>query len=697
MSQWVKYIWTVFLLYDLYLLRSLFLTYNRFLFEYIESITPQKYSPMNSDMITTILSKHILSASDDQDSLLEALPDQFFYTDDLLIDSTQSLYKEDLECMPDPFGYSIEEGEAVFPKYPYPKCEEKYPSRKVIWIDYDTNLLTMNCTGNYKGHYVLGPLNSNRLVMSQEASKIWTIHQYKEPVKVEDSVEFALGSCEENQASKFNDAFFMPRFNSTAYDKAKSLTNGRPKVILMLTIDSYSRRHFYRSLPKTVQFLQMLNLGSEFLAYDFKLHNILGASSVENQVPIFGGKENFQDNHPGDQEVDFVGDDAIWNILRNKGFVSYFGLENCDNYFPRSVGRRPNVDYGHNWFYCAAYQFSDYRMEKEALLKQRCIGPHMSHYYVLEYIKALSSMNRGVNQFLYTHLNAAHEGTGLHAQTLDQDLVLFLQDYIQLLKEDHDVFIFLQADHGMRYGNWYKSLPAYQENKLPAFFLITQQEFVNRTGVYPYLQHNTARLTSKLDLRKSILWLGGVDVQVDGGLNLFTQKVSRTRSCTDALIEPWDCSCLPFYPIGEIDSEVNSLITEISEHVIDILNHESYASSTAAKGSVCKQLTFKLAEKIFIQPFSNVEEVIRLEIRVYESRLFQLQANILLSSFDNRRMEYSQYQYNPQPYVFRGVPMKYRIINTSRLDKYSGPCELKARANGIRAESCICEDLINAV
>ena len=59
------------------------------------------------------------------------------------------------------------------------------------------------------------------------------------------------------------------------------------------------------------------------------------------------------------------------------------------------------------------------------------------------------------------HLNAAHEATGLHAETLDNDVAEFLKNYLSEFGETNDVVIFLQADHGMRYGNWFKDLSAY--------------------------------------------------------------------------------------------------------------------------------------------------------------------------------------------------------------------------------------------
>ena len=41
------------------------------------------------------------------------------------------------------------------------------------------------------------------------------------------------------------------------------------------------------------------------------------------------------------------------------------------------------------------------------------------------------------------HLNAGHEATGLHAETLDNDIVEFLKNYLAEFGEANDVMIFL--------------------------------------------------------------------------------------------------------------------------------------------------------------------------------------------------------------------------------------------------------------
>jgi hypothetical protein len=58
------------------------------------------------------------------------------------------------------------------------------------------------------------------------------------------------------------------------------------------------------------------------------------------------------------------------------------------------------------------------------------------------------------------HVDAAHEATGQHAQTLDDDLVEFLASFMEK-NRDKEVVILFEGDHGMRYGDWFRSVPAF--------------------------------------------------------------------------------------------------------------------------------------------------------------------------------------------------------------------------------------------
>jgi hypothetical protein len=56
----------------------------------------------------------------------------------------------------------------------------------------------------------------------------------------------------------------------------------------MVGIDSFSRRHFYRKLPTTVNYLNKLRKNENYTVFDFKIHNVMGTDTAENLSNLFG-------------------------------------------------------------------------------------------------------------------------------------------------------------------------------------------------------------------------------------------------------------------------------------------------------------------------------------------------------------------------------------------------------------------------
>jgi hypothetical protein len=199
-------------------------------------------------------------------------------------------------------------------------------------------------------------------------------------------------------------------------------------------------------------------------------------------------------------------------------------------------------------------------------MTQRCVGQHMSHWYTLNYTHEFSKLYSGLNQWIYLHINTAHEATGQHAGTLDDDLFTFLKQYLSYFSPNHEIALFLQADHGMRYGNWFQDIEGYQENKLPVFFLIASSSLLDRIPEsYDKLITNTLRLTTKKDLRPTINYLADLPYMVPSNvfkskfINLFTQTASLNRTCEEIEISPFDCSCLVVEELPEFEKDKDLL------------------------------------------------------------------------------------------------------------------------------------------
>ena len=629
----------------------------------IQAYVPELYSKSNPK-ITSVTIFHPKRSSGDSntDEDLVLNKDFTYSPNQFTIDSTNELKSLDLACLPESFGYSIEQGNEIFPPYTYPKCSEVSEQNDTyLHIDRETNTLYMDCPEGSNNKIVVGPFDTRKLVLKDEAETKWKVLDYKGPMNAT-KIEFAVGSCDKDEDT-LAQATTVPVFNKTAYEYAKNLTKGKPKLIFFLTLDSVSRRHFFRKLPRVVEFLNSLNSdkSSNFSVFDFQLHNTLSGNSPENQVPILGGNINFPGKPKGKQRKDFLGEKALWNILREKGYISMLGLESCSGNFIHALGRNPNVDYVVGPFFCSVVRFSDVAFAKQ-FLEQRCLGGHQTHYYLLNYTMNVIDMNPGVNAFLYAHLDTAHEGTGQHAATLNDDLTEYLESFIKKYQDDYELFIFLQGDHGMRFGNWYTKVEAYMEQRLPAFFLISSKSLLER---FPYsysaLSANTQRLVSKMDLRETTLILEEIIEENSYSTNLLNKVVPKSRTCDDVEISPWDCSCLIMEEIPDPDPEITTLLENLKQYAQIVINSMSYSNPKHPLGVVCKRIELTNITKVYQTGVNNVQEIYRLEIESSTQANMKFQITYFLYSDAGTIYAINNEDYIIQTTVYMKTPIHARV------------------------------------
>jgi hypothetical protein len=617
----------------MYLNDSIFIN-RRYILKILEKIAPKKYSQANKYFFTVTLGNKsdLLQTVDNTKKLKNS---EFSYKPkDFNIDDGELLKNLNLLCIPESFGYSKSVGEMVFPNYTYPKCWQKTNQNGTfIHIDRANNLMYMNCPDNQNGKFLTGPVDNKKIARSNEVFYKWDVKEYKKPIDAS-NIEFALGSC--GESLNFMQGTMNPIFKQESYSKAKKLTKGKPKLIYFLTLDSMSRRHLYRKVPKVIDLMNRLNKNSNFSVFDFKIHNILGADSISNQVPLFGGLDKFVREFRGNQDIDYLGETALWSMLREKGFISFLGLENCDNYFPGSLGRMPKVDYAVGPFYCAVQKYSAMKFEKSFEKVQRCLGGYHTHYYILNYTNSVIDLNPGVNQFLYIHLNAAHESSGQHAATLNDDLSEYLEDFLKKYQQNYDIFIYLNGDHGMRYGKWFTDVEAYQENKLPTLFIISSKSLLDK---FPYsyfsLKTNSERLTSKLDLRETTLALAGITEKTEFSINLLEDLASVNRKCENCAIEAWDCACNKMVLIETPTEEMRLVIDRLLNMAEKTINADSYWNPKYPIGKYCKLIKLKKILRIYHVSISNIQEFFKLEIESDTQKGMIFQVNYFLTSSGN--------------------------------------------------------------
>ena len=615
-------------------------------------------------------------------------------------------------CVPLSFGYSLMEGNLLFPPYKYPACSSLLTETPPeLDMNVTTGNFSMSCPALSHMSYVKNPpgLLPNGQYTYDDLAEKWVISSGRPGEMQLDDSEFVYGSCGE----KFTEAVNLPRVNSSAYNRAKRIMEQRrvtekPLTILLLTIDSFSRRHFYRKLNETVKLLNAIRDEGQFGVYDFKLNNVQGGNSIENMGSIFG------DFIPKELEdppyEDRLGPTSLWHILKDLGYVTLIGQENCDYRFPGSLGRVLEVDHLVRNFYCAYTLLFKRTMSKDELV-QRCIGSHMSHYFTLNYTLNFMQMYQGLNQFIYLHIDTAHEATGQHAATLDPDLTEFLPRYLNWSQESgQDLVVFLQADHGMRYGRWFKDVSAVQELKLPSLFILAPKTLLARIpGSEEHLWTNTFRLTTKPDLRASILGLGllpygdtypvHADHYLDKSVDLFREDSPITRTCESAGIPVWYCSCLLLEPIdisagGLTSNHFSDLVTAVSEYALYIINRETHSSPYLPEGYLCEKLTLESIGKPSGLNIGRSLELIRVELYVKQHKNVKFEVLAVVGAqfkSDLMRLEWDRYEL--LPFIYNGYQASIRIVGIERKDSYAGQCEAVSRVRSVRAEFCVCKDL----
>lgn len=352
-----------------------------------------------------------------------------------------------MRCRPDSFGYSMAESDKIFPFKGYPRCSSLWnQTYESFSFDPIQRRFSLKCRNKTTGFFMLGPVGPMNFPLEEEQKVFLEVRKVEgEAVTLMETEDYVVARC--GNEGPFDIAQTAPLYKKRRHKEAmESVEPGsRPKIIMMLVLDSFSRRHFYQKLPLTVNFLKELNQGKKYAVFDFKFHNVMGDGSVQNTIPIFSSQNGNTDYI----FADMLGANALWHDFKSRGFISAVYFEGCDQMFPDEMGRNVQIDHLSRQFMCSVAGLGGYTSLKQSSA-QRCVGPHMAHVYGFQYISTFSRQYANASQFIYHHYEAAHEGTGLHAETIDQDLRDFLSNYLAEFGKTNDIILYLQADHGMR-------------------------------------------------------------------------------------------------------------------------------------------------------------------------------------------------------------------------------------------------------
>ncbi|CAG9326941.1 unnamed protein product [Blepharisma stoltei] len=628
---------------------------------------------------------------------------------------------DNASCIPRSFGYSKQQAENLFKTEGFYTCDKGKD-----FLSFRDNKLEINCPEGSDSSYVLGTLPEEEVLNDSKMRPRWK--KYEGEVDSGRS-EYAFGKCGDIKQGILKNKFLKSAsdraFNTTEKLKKEMNIMGkvRPLTVLFVLFDAYSRYHFYRNSPKTLEFLnsQAVNgtFSEKFTIYDFLINNAHAENTQPNLIPMFYGYnlrshkirlEGYSYNNQSDTwKFKDLQKEAIWKHYENYGFVTMFSYDTVWNYMTQSTGRKVLTDHVATNFWHASSEIFGY---PDFMNYKRCIGNHYSHYYTLDYTKQFIRNYQENNKFAYIHLSQAHEYAGTIIKIVDDDLKEFLEDTLKYYNEkEEDLVIMLVGDHG-KHVEPYDTYPeGYVENQLPFHILITNKELVNKMSADEFLKHNTQRLVSRFDWYMTLKHLATVPygslkpnsdlyltwrsmTDSNHSLSLFSEKVDNYRECSDMKIPLHRCSCLPFFKVEEKLYSSEPLTTLGRLGIFAVNNRIKNDNSL----EFCKKITFKEIIQAEFQELNDKDEskTYRIRVTIHEDEKASFEVYGLLTSKENLKKMMKKDE-DGEIYPVANVVVENRkeemaiqVQEIIRVDPYAGICEEIAATLGTKSAYCIC-------
>lgn len=377
--------------------------------------------------------------------------------------------------------------------------------------------------------------------------------------------------------------------------------------VLVLLVSALSESHMRRTMPLTLQALEMLKSkqAPETSVFHFERFHTVARDPLKNQVALFGGRDS--DSMSGDVTIGAKG--WLWNWYQAQGYVTMFSEEHCilDNSVRKFFATHPPFDHRFTDIFCQiasdpyfgssqarlkGIRFDDdeddevggvgatsigqeqVREERGWQRGKSCAGNKYLHTLVLEYTAQFFAAykrergERGDYPPLFTTvtLMEAHEPSMLRVRTLDRSLAHFLK----MLHADgylEDTSVVLASDMGQYRNSFARSPLGKKEMREPFMYAIVPERFLK---AYPEtraaLQHNIHQVCTAYDVYAALrriptMFIKSMDGRPTGEMSssfnlrqkdplipseafsLFDEFIPVERSCSDAPVEGGMCRC----------------------------------------------------------------------------------------------------------------------------------------------------------
>ena len=413
--------------------------------------------------------------------------------------------------------------------------------------------------------------------------------------------------------------FTFPQILKTSNQPTNNTKNKVGFNLNIVVLDSVSRPHFYRSLPKTVRNLREIVHYKSYNAtvLDFELMQSTAAYTFHNIRALMSGKTDFC--YDGKHANETYGIDVLFGEFKRLGFYTLLQEDSCwydswgslftDNKYQ---GRMPQntSQFRTRWQVfqekVKLYSIDDFGLSHtscEVLRRynttnqfnhprQVCFGGRAFAEYFLDYIEKIyssSTASRNNTRILsYTHLNTGHEVTGSRIRQIDQRLSQFMKR----MSKSHDTLTVILSDHGPKTTKYsFYTMKGREEKYDPFLFVVLPDNVARVLGLERVhsLIENQHRLITTLDLHKGFMSLG----EVPGNKGIFG-LIPINRTCADLSMKPLAvCKCEGWEKRFQSNDKHLTWVAEFALGHINNQIQDQYLKGNKRKGGYgrCKRLS----------------------------------------------------------------------------------------------------------
>lgn len=357
--------------------------------------------------------------------------------------------------------------------------------------------------------------------------------------------------------------------------------------VFMFGFDSVSRMSWLRNLPKTREFF-MRELGG----IELEGHNIVGDGTVQALLPLLAGQTE-QDlptaRRDAAESVEVDDFPWIWRDFQKAGYVTAWGedLSYIGTFQLRLKGfKEQPVDHSMRTYFLSAEPMYHRFLNG-------CTGSEPRHIRFFNYFRDMYHMYGEKRKFMFGFHSENSHSDNSRLKALDDDFADFLKDLKNSGYLNHTILI-LMADHGARFSAIRQTQQGKLEERLPYFSFYFPPGFkAQYPNEFDQLHRNKKRLTTMFDIHETFHDLLDNNPyrpsRTKGrGISLF-KPIPKTRTCSQAGIEPHWCACLNWADASH--DEVLKASTGMA--VVDHLN-----SLTSIASDRCEKLSLSRVDTL---------------------------------------------------------------------------------------------------